>query len=166
MGWCQGGDELDQEIFDAVAEFIAQLMGRSEQLAERFDVPKYFLKAMHRIDAGVTMKDLGQFMHCDPSFVTTIADALERRGLARREPSPGDRRVKNLVLTDQGLRLKAMLERHVLGAAPWTYALDASERQQLLGLIRKMSAAMAERPPAVPVPGDQDPIPTPEAART
>lgn len=166
MGWCQGGDELDQEIFDAVTEFLGQLMHRGEQLAEHFDVPVYCIKAMHRIDAGVAMKDLGQFLHCDPSFVTTIADQLERRGLAQREPSPADRRVKNLVLTDQGRAVKAKLERHILGAAPWAYALDKAERQQFLSLISKMSEAVAARPAVSVEPGDLDLSQPPEAART
>lgn len=166
MGWCQSGDELGQEIFDAVGEFISQLMRRGEQLADRFDVPMYCIKAMHRIGAGVTMKDLGQSLHCDPSFVTTIADMLEQRGLARREPSPADRRVKNLVLTDQGLQVKAMLERHILGAAPWTYALDPAERRQFLSLIRKMSEAIAAEPPVPADPGYPDLSQPSEAARS
>ena len=52
------------------------------------------------------MKELGLRMGCDPSFVTTVADALEKRGLARREPSQRDRRSKNLVLTDEGVALR------------------------------------------------------------
>ena len=57
----------------------------------------------------MTMKELGQRMGCDPSFVTTIADALEKHGLARREPSLRDRRSKNLVLTDEGATLRQRL---------------------------------------------------------
>lgn len=146
VNWCPGGDKRDrlaQDIFDAVTEFMGQLMHRGERIAETFDVPVYCVKAMHRIGDGVTMKDLGQSLHCDPSFVTTIADALEVRGLARREPSAADRRVKNLVLTDRGLQLKAELERHLLNAVPWRIALDENEQKQLLEFIRKMTEAIS-----------------------
>ena len=142
MGWCPGGDRLDQEIFDAMAEFIAYMMQRGERLAQRYDVPVPAIKALHRIDAPVPMKDLGQQMHCDPSFITMIADILERRGLVRREPNTADRRVKNLVLTDRGLEVKAAVEQYMLGLMPWTHALDRSEREQFLELLRKMCKSL------------------------
>jgi len=143
MGWCPGGDKLDQEIFDAMTEFIVYLMQRGEQLSQRYDVPVSAMKALRRLDMPVAMKDLGQRMHCDPSFVTNIADALEQRGLARREPSTADRRIKNLALTDRGLELKAAMEQETLGLMPWTHALDRDEREQFLELVRKMCKSMA-----------------------
>ncbi|MHB1596187.1 MAG: MarR family winged helix-turn-helix transcriptional regulator [Streptosporangiaceae bacterium] len=136
-------DALDQEIFDALTGLIAQLLHYGEQLAERFDVPLSCVKALHRLDGAVTMKDLGAQLHCDPSFVTTIADALEIRGLATRQPHTVDRRIKNLVLTSRGLEVKAALERQIATQMPWARALDVTERGQLLGLIRKMSATVA-----------------------
>ena len=152
MGWCSGGDKLDQDIFDAMTEFIGQILQRGERLADSFDLPVSCIKAMHRVEGAVTMKDLGRLMHCDPSFVTMIADALEERGLARREPNPADRRIKNLVLTEHGLEVKAAVEQALLGRMPWTLALDSTERQQLLELIRKMSRAMAHGEVSTPSP--------------
>ncbi len=143
MGWCPGGDKLDQDIFDAMAEFFAQMLRRAEDLAEQFDVPVFCIKAMHRLDTSGTMKDLGKSMHCDPSFVTMIADALEERELARREPNATDRRIKNLVLTARGLELKQSLEREILGGMPWSQALDVNERKCFLALIRKMISVPA-----------------------
>ena len=145
---CPGGDKLDQDIFDAMTEFVAQLLQRGERLAERFDVPVSCMKAIRRLDAVVTMKDLGQRLHCDPSFVTMIADALERRGLAKREANPTDRRIKNLVLTPRGHEVKASLEREALGVMPWARALDVEERELFLRLVRKMNEALASAPPA------------------
>lgn len=143
MSECPGGDRLDQDIFDAMTEFVALVLQRGERLAERFDVPVSCVKAIRRVEGAVTMKDLGQRLHCDPSFVTMIADALEQRGLARREPNAADRRIKNLVLTERGLEVKVELEREALGQMPWASALDLGEREQLLGLLRKMITAMA-----------------------
>src|SRR5215472_12621028 len=137
MSWCPGGDKLDQEIFDAMSEFIAYMMQRGERLAQRYDVPVPAIKALHRIDAPVPMKDLGQQMHCDPSFITMIADIL-----VRREPNTADRRVKNLVLTDRGHEVKAAVEQYMLGLMPWTHALDRSEREQFLELLRKMCKSL------------------------
>src|SRR5215467_313649 len=102
-----------------MTEFVTQLLQRGERLAERFNVPVSCMKAIRRLDAAVTMKDLGQRLHCDPSFVTMIADALEQRGLAKREANPADRRVKNLALTDRGVEVKAAMEQETLGLMPW-----------------------------------------------
>lgn len=143
VSWCPGGDKLDQEIFDAMTEFVAQLVQRGERLAERFNVPVSCMKAIRRLDAAVTMKDLGQRLHCDPSFVTMIADALEQRGLAKREPNPADRRIKNLVLTPRGQEVKATIEQEAIGEMPWTRALSVDEREQFLRLVRKMNDALA-----------------------
>jgi len=129
-----------------MSEFVTVMLQRGERLAERFDVPMSCVKAIHRVDGAVTMKDLGQQLHCDPSFVTMIADALEQRGLAKREPNAADRRIKNLVLTERGLEVKAAIEREARGQMPWSLALDQTERAQLLTLLRKMTAAMAGSP--------------------
>jgi len=77
-------------------------------------------------------------MGCDPSFITTIADSLEKHGLARREPSQRDRRSKNIVLTAEGEAVRERLFRELMTRAPWCTALDAGERRCLLGLMRKM----------------------------
>jgi DNA-binding MarR family transcriptional regulator len=77
-------------------------------------------------------------MSCDPSFVTAIADSLEKHGLARREPSQRDRRSKNIVLTTEGKAVRDRLLRELMARAPWCTALDTGERRCLLGLMRKM----------------------------
>jgi DNA-binding MarR family transcriptional regulator len=89
----------------------------------------------------MAMKELGRRMHCDPSFVTVVADGLEKRGLARREAHPGDRRIRNIVLTDAGIELRQRMERELAAMMPWSRVLDQQEREQLLTLLRKMASA-------------------------
>jgi DNA-binding MarR family transcriptional regulator len=84
------------------------------------------------------MKELAHHMGCDASFVTAIADTLERHGFARREPSQRDRRVKNLVLTPEGITAKERMMAQLAAKMPWCYALDDDERRCLLFLLRKM----------------------------
>jgi DNA-binding MarR family transcriptional regulator len=142
-------DQLDSEILDAMGELIATLIGRSEQIAQRFGVPAFCLKALHVLESSMAMRDLGKYMHCDPSFVTAIADLLEKRGLARREASTADRRIKNLVLTEEGVGLRGKIEREFMAHMPWR-SLDEQERACLLSLLRKMTAAA--EPAAEPAP--------------
>jgi DNA-binding MarR family transcriptional regulator len=134
-------EQLNAEILECVSELIGRVLRHGEQLAQNLGVPAPFIKALHTMDCPMAMKDLGKRMHCDPSFVTLVADMLEKRGLARREPHPADRRVKNIVLTDDGLSLKHRLESEITARMPWNRVLNDDEREQLLALIRKMLAA-------------------------
>jgi DNA-binding MarR family transcriptional regulator len=157
MGDCHENGELNQQIFDAFAELISHMLARGEKVAEQFGVPLFTVKAMHSLEAGMPMKELGRRMRCDPSFVTAIADSLEKRGLARREPNPADRRIKNLVLTDEGLELKAQIEQVMLAQMPWCHALDLAERKSLLTLVRKLVGAqtLATSAPTPPTTGGE-----------
>jgi DNA-binding MarR family transcriptional regulator len=134
-------EQLNAEIQECVAELTARIIGQAEKLAQHLAVPTIFIKAMHMLDTPMAMKDLGRKMHCDPSFVTAVADMLEKRGLARREAHPGDRRIKNLILTGDGCEFRSRLEQEFAARMPWNRGLDDDERAQLLGLIRKMLSA-------------------------
>src|ERR671923_2446235 len=48
------------------------------------------------------MRDLAEFWYCDASYVTSLVDGLEERGLAVRDPSPTDRRGEGGRLPRQG----------------------------------------------------------------
>jgi DNA-binding MarR family transcriptional regulator len=140
--------DLNVELLDSMAELVATMLTRAEEVAQRHGVPIFFLKVFHRLDCPMAMKELGQRMRCDPSFVTNIADQLEKRGLATRESDPADRRVKRIALTPAGLELKQRIENEILSGLPWRYALDNDERACLLGLVRKLlSAAKAGSTP-------------------
>ena len=143
-------DLLDLEILDSMAGLFARVVAEGEALAKSFGIPVFVIKALHMLDNPLAMKDLGQRMHCDPSFITSIADTLEKHGLAVREPDPADRRVKRLVLTPAGADLKARIEDEVLSHTPWRQSLSREQRTSLLALIRTMnpplSAAEAECP--------------------
>jgi DNA-binding MarR family transcriptional regulator len=136
-------DLLDLEILDGVAGLIARLVSEGEAIAKTAGIPAFVIKALHLLDSPLAMKDLGRLLHCDPSFVTGIADMMEQRGLAARESDPGDRRVKRLVLTPAGKELKQRLEDEILARAPWRQALSLEERTSLLTLVHKMSLPLS-----------------------
>jgi DNA-binding MarR family transcriptional regulator len=85
-------EQLNEDIQECVFELTGRMIGQAERVAQRLAVPAIFIKVLHTLDAPMAMKDLGKRMHCDPSFVTAVADMLEKRGLARREAHPGGSR--------------------------------------------------------------------------
>lgn len=156
-------DAADMEILDSVAEMFGFVAAQGEQIARRLGVPLFFIKALHLMDHPMAMKDLGRRMHCDPSFVTGVADMLEKRGLAVREPDPADRRVKRLVLTPAGEDLKHQVEAEILALLPWRNALADGERTCLLGHIRTMvrslrGGAGGPVPPPAPPPASPEEV--------
>jgi DNA-binding MarR family transcriptional regulator len=95
-------------------------------------------------DDGVRMGDLAEHWGCDASYVTTLADGLEERGLVERQPHPTDRRVKTIVLTDDG-RARRDRALELLSEPPSAFAsLDRTELRQLRDLLGKLVAADPE----------------------
>jgi DNA-binding MarR family transcriptional regulator len=137
--------ELDRQISDVFAEIIKYAHDMGQSIAAEFGLTGSDAMALFKLEAPMTMKELGLRMGCDPSFITTIADALERHGLARREPSQRDRRSKNIVLTAEGLTVRDRVCAELMARAPWCNTLDTSERRCLLGLMRKMLRSRGER---------------------
>jgi MarR family transcriptional regulator, organic hydroperoxide resistance regulator len=131
-------EQLNQQISDTLPELIKHVHELGQRIATEYGMTGSDAIALFKLDAPMTMKELGQRMGCDPSFITTIADALEKHGLARREPSLRDRRSKNIVLTPEGVTVRDKICAELTGRAPWCTALDTGERRCLLGLIRKM----------------------------
>ena len=138
-------EQLNQQISDTLPELIRHFHDLGQRIAIEFGLNGSDAIALVKLDAPTTMKELGQRMGCDPSFITTIADSLEKHGLARREPSLRDRRSKNIVLTPEGEAVRDRLFRELMTRAPWCTALDTGERRCLLGLMRKMIRARSGR---------------------
>lgn len=132
------GDE-NREIFDALGDFMKQVTMSGQRIAADFGVAASDLIALLKLDGAVPMKELAQRMACDASFVTAIADTLERHGLARREPGQRDRRIKNLVLTPDGIAAKERVLSELAARMPWCERLDDTERRCFLSLLRKMT---------------------------
>lgn len=131
--------QLDADIVDAFVALFDQIANRMETIAQRYALPSFCVKALHMLSSPMAMKDLSHKFHCDPSFVTTIADHLASRGLGKRETDSRDRRIKNLLLTPKGLEVREQLEAELSGSMPWSQTLDVSERECLLTLLRKMT---------------------------
>lgn len=84
------------------------------------------------------MNELAGALHCDRSNVTGIADQLEARGLVRRQPSPGDRRVKELVVTEEGRAVRDRFVRELERVPLRIEALDEEEQATLIDLLSRL----------------------------
>ena len=84
------------------------------------------------------MGQLAETLACDPSNVTGLVDRLESRGLVRRRPSAGDRRVKVLVLTPTGFRLRALLLDRMTAPPAALERLSLREQRALVRILTRL----------------------------
>lgn len=92
-------------------------------------------------DTNLTMRQLARRLGCDNSYVTPLVDALEKRGLAVRQPHPTDRRIKVIVLTERGQELARRVQlADTTPPAPFS-ALTGAEVATLCELLRKLDTS-------------------------
>ena len=89
-----------------------------------------------RPDEGRPMRALADEWECDASNATWMVDRLEKLGLAERRAVPEDRRVKQVILTAKGVRVRTDLMEEFYAPPPrlaglGQKGLEALERQLL-----------------------------------
>ena len=110
-------------------------------------------KALHSLDRreGRPMGSLAGEWVCDASNATWIVDRLEKRGLAERRPSPTDRRVKIVVLTPRGEKIRSEVMAELYKAPPALLELDRKDLEALRDALEPLKDSTA--PPASQVSG-------------
>lgn len=99
------------------------------------------MKALMTLEPGeaLPMGACAQEMGCDASTATWLIDRLEERGLVERHPSPTDRRVKGVVLTDAGFAAKASLQEQYFQPPDAMLELSTEELEALFDLLSKLA---------------------------
>ena len=97
-------------------------------------------RALHALDveAGLPMRSLAEAWECDPSNATWIVDRLEALGLAERQASATDRRVKLVRLTAKGQRTKAELLEEFYEPPSELAGLDRADLDALERILGKL----------------------------
>jgi DNA-binding MarR family transcriptional regulator len=83
------------------------------------------------------MRDLAEQLVCDRSYITSIADQLEERGLVERVPG-ADRRIKLLSLTAKGTQVRERISRAVAERDLVMRRLDDAQRKALRPLLEAL----------------------------
>jgi MarR family transcriptional regulator, organic hydroperoxide resistance regulator len=83
------------------------------------------------------MSSLADRLFCDASNVTGIADRLEARGLVERRSAEGDRRVKALTLTADGVALRDRVLAIMSEPPAAIAALSAADQRTLRDVLKR-----------------------------
>jgi DNA-binding MarR family transcriptional regulator len=99
------------EVWKRVFEFFMRGAPERGKILARLGLTPNDARALSALDPanGRTMRSLSDEWGCDASNTTWIIDRLEKRGLAERRAKAGDRRVKLVVLTSNGVKTRQKL---------------------------------------------------------
>ena len=111
-----------------------------------FDLSEAQGRALSLLEPGrpLAMSELAEALSCDASNVTGIVDRLEARGLIERRPAEHDRRVKMLVVTEQGAELRRRALERFFEPPPAIAALSAADQRTLRDILRRALARVPQ----------------------
>lgn len=126
-----------QELSEMLVHVAEETKADFRRVVEGLGLPVHLGRAVVRLSAPAPMRELAEQLVCDRSYITSIADQLEERGLVRRVPGE-DRRVKLLELTPEGKRLRARISEGVADNAGVLRRLDDEQRAVLRPLLEAL----------------------------
>lgn len=127
------------ETWQQVMSLVLQQRFKWAEIASQLGITQADLRALLSIDPRrpPSMRELAVAMNCDPSYITAMIDDLERAGLATRQPSLSDRRVKTVVLTPRGAAALRTARDGLLAPPPQLAQLSRTQQQQLARLLQQ-----------------------------
>jgi DNA-binding MarR family transcriptional regulator len=139
-------DDPAREAWELLWELMQSNKPRFIALAQELGLSPMQLHTLRNLEPGVEMpmSALADKLFCDNSNITGMADRLEARGLIERRPADYDRRVKLLVLTDEGERLRAILTRQLAQPPAEIADLPLEHRRALRDALRAALRSPAE----------------------
>jgi DNA-binding MarR family transcriptional regulator len=132
---------LEGQAWEAMGDLFMLQRPRMMALCRELDLFPPQLMVLKSLDRPRPMSEVAATLACDSSNLTGITDRLEERGLVRRGADEKDRRVKLLVLTDEGKRMRRRVVGRLQRPPAEIEALSDRDLQQLERLIRKALSA-------------------------
>ncbi|WP_106396845.1 MarR family winged helix-turn-helix transcriptional regulator [Actinocorallia populi] len=133
-------DPITDELSELVFQVAGRLRGGFNAAAAELGLPPAQALLLANLSAPTPMRELAVWLSCEPSNVTGIVDGLERRGLVARRPYPADRRVKYVVLTEEGERGRAELRARSQAQARALFASLDADKEHLRDLLAAVVA--------------------------
>jgi DNA-binding MarR family transcriptional regulator len=126
------GDEIVWRLID----LNRRMQHEFERVAAEFELTAAEAGALRRLDKPYSMRAFAEAIGCDASYVTILTDRLDALGLVERVPDEHDRRVRQLVLTENGEQMRRTLTDWVLATSPALINLDEQDRRTFVELLR------------------------------
>ena len=132
---------VGSEAWLTLHRYFTRQKPRMERIATELELTGMQAFALYLLEEPMPMGELAVRMGCDNSNVTGIVDRLESRGLIERRPAPDDRRIRLLVLSPAGEKLRARGLELFAAPPPGIASLSKAEQRTLQELLEKALAA-------------------------
>lgn len=142
MAAAKGGKDRDELslVWDRLFALFLQRRDAMFEVLRTYELtPPHGLALVALLASPLRMRDLAEHMRCDASYITALVDRLEQLGLAQRQPSSTDRRVKEIALTAEGTRAAKGIRSTMLMPPPEFDRLSSRERTTLVHLLAKVA---------------------------
>jgi len=133
--------ELEGDAWEALSRLWFSRKPVLMELARELDLFPPQIMVIQTLDEPKPMRQVADFLSCNSSNLTGITDRLEERGLVRRTLDPDDRRVRLLVLTDEGRKVRRRIKDHLRSPSQSMEGLTDEELETLIRLLSKLDVA-------------------------
>ena len=113
-------------LFHSLTEFFNYLKLSDLSMLQAYALTFIFYKGSSKIS------DLCEHMMVSPAAASQMVDRLERQNLVERTAEPGDRRVRNVVLSDQG---ENFVKQSIEARQSWVKEIPAQLSEEQLDQI-------------------------------
>jgi MarR family transcriptional regulator, organic hydroperoxide resistance regulator len=128
---------LGSETWSLLQELVFSERPRWMAVIREYDlIPPHWI-ALQALEEPKPMGELAKQLSCDNSNVTWITDRLEERGLVTRTQAPHDRRVRLLVLTDEGRELRQEISERLGEPPPAIAGLSRDDQRTLRDILAR-----------------------------
>ena len=133
-------ESLAADAWRALLDYFVGNRERHLALAAEYGLTVGSMKTLLSLDPDEpkSMRALAEEWKCDASNVTWLVDRLEERHLVERRTLPADRRVKTVMLTPAGQRVKAGLLQRMYEPPESFRALPRADLAVLLRVLEKL----------------------------
>jgi DNA-binding MarR family transcriptional regulator len=135
---------LLQELIRLAIGLSHQMRAHLAAVSAEFGLSAIEARALFLLDRPRSMSELAGTIGCDASYVTLVTNSLEAEGLVERRLDPRDQRVKRLVITPKGLRLRHELQYRAEQDLPAAAGLTKAQQQSLRDLLLTLAARSGE----------------------
>lgn len=96
---------------------------------------------------GMSQRDIAEALRMDPSQVVALVDTLENKGLVERRPHPSDRRLRSVVATSEGQKVRKKAAQVIQDSVTALLAdFSADERELLHSMLTRLATAKVVEP--------------------
>ncbi len=135
-------------LYEALSDLIRVYQFRDRDRICCYDISVSQCYALQAVGAAgqLTVNELAAHLYVDKSTVSRIVDALERKGLVRKQPDASDRRVLQMTPTKKGRQLYERVRRDIESQEQRLLAeFDPDVRGAMIDLIGRLARAAEER---------------------